>query len=63
MTEKQEKLQKINNDVLKLLDYFIENFEEETPIIQRDLKSISAGLIELITIEIKNDKSNQQQGS
>lgn len=55
MTEKQEKLQKVNNKILELLDYFHENFDEETGILQRDLKSVSKQIIELITGEIKNE--------
>jgi len=61
MTEKQEKLQKVNNEILNLLDYFNENFDEETAVLQRDLKSISKQILVLITDDLKN--ADQQQGS
>ncbi|MBA7611584.1 hypothetical protein ES703_18811 [subsurface metagenome] len=63
MTEKQEKLQKVNNEILELLDYFHENFDEEMPIIQRDLKSISNQVIELIGKEIKKKNMINQISS
>jgi len=57
MTETQEKLQKVNNEVLKLLNYFHENFNEETRVIQRDLESVSKQIIELITKDLKQENN------
>ena len=54
MSEIQNELQKKNREILELLGYFHENFNEEATII-RDLKSISNKLVEMMNEDVKNE--------
>jgi len=57
MSEIQEELQNKNKEILALLQYFHENFNEESVTIIRDLKSISKRLVEMMNEDIKNESS------
>jgi len=54
MSEIQDELLKKNREILELLGYFHENFNEEATII-RDLKSISNRLVEMMNEDAKNE--------
>ena len=57
MSEIQEELQKKNKEILALLQYFHENFNEESATITRDLISISKRLVEMMNEDAKNESS------
>ena len=52
--EIQDELQKKNREILELLGYFHENFNEEVTII-RELKSISNRIIVIMNEDAKNE--------
>lgn len=54
MSEIQDELQKKNREILELLGYFHENFNEEVAII-RELKSISNRIIVIMNEDAKNE--------
>ena len=55
MSEIQDELQKKNKEILGLLEYFHENFREDSVTIIRDLESISNRLVEMMIEDAKNE--------
>ena len=55
MSKIQDELQKKNKEIIKLIEYFYENFNKDGATILRDLKSISARLVEMMIKDAKNE--------